>query len=141
MKIDDVEDRARALFTPHLAAMTVREAIALMVRFYEQERVDGVDIADDGDMLLAQWGPYGEDEGRLIFDIVRQLIAADVQDAEPTQLHLRCTLDAALDDVEADDLWCDSPADVPSFLGDLLGQDIIARATGRYEWTIVFEEM
>ena len=138
MQIDEIEDRARLLFAPSLAAMTVREAIALMVRFYEDERVDDADIDNDGDMLLAQWGRYGADGG-FIFDIARQLIGAE-QDAEVWQLHLRCAVPADdIGDIGADDVWCDVPADVPAFLGDLLSKEIIERAVGRYEWTLELE--
>ena len=140
MQLNDLEARARLIFQPGLAAMTVREALALMVRFYEGERVEGVDIDNDGDMLLVQWGPYAEHNGYTI-DLVRQLIAAGQQDAEPTQLHLRCVItDEDVSDIAADNVWCDTPAVVPSFLGDVLGKDIIARAVGRYAWTIELEQ-
>ncbi|WP_067833664.1 hypothetical protein [Nocardia lijiangensis] len=44
-------------------------AIGSMIMFYAHHRVTDVDIDDDGDMLLFQWGTYGSDG----FGLIRQL--------------------------------------------------------------------
>ena len=92
-----------------------------MVRFYVDERADGVDIDQDGDMLLFQWGTYDWGEGPSFqYGIVRQLMPTDDDDDDDDIWQLSLTAHFAPAD-EARTLgdgerWCSSPDDVEEFL-------------------------
>lgn len=144
MQIDDVGDRLVARVGNAIAAMTVGEALAQMTHFYVDERVAGVAIDDDGDMLLFQWGCYGPRDRKVwIVDIVRQVIAVGNNDAEPVQVHLRAEIGPpdAVEGVVAGDRWCATPDAVEAFVDELNAEAILQRAVDRYCWTIEVEQV
>ncbi|MGW0637661.1 hypothetical protein [Nocardia salmonicida] len=61
-------------------------AIGSMTMFYAYHRVADVDLDDDGDMLLFQWGIYGSDQQVFVYDITRQVITGSGDDDGISQL-------------------------------------------------------
>ncbi|MFB8005067.1 hypothetical protein [Nocardia sp. NPDC056000] len=59
-----------------------------MTTFYAHHRVIDVDLDRDGDMLLFQWGTYGDNQQEFVFDITRQVITDDGDDDTILQLSL-----------------------------------------------------
>jgi hypothetical protein len=101
-----------------LAALTPAEGIAAMIACYADERVDGCDVEDEGDMLLYQWGvnDWGAGEAFEV-NITRQLIVADDEDDGPRQLSLTFRFEpcGALRAVRGGNRWCASPRGVAAF--------------------------
>ena len=57
-----------------IAELDAARAVALMLAFYAQERVDGMK-PDDRDMLFYQWGIYNFQGRRVfMFDLTRQMV-------------------------------------------------------------------
>lgn len=55
--------------------------LTVMADFYGQVRVGGVNMGEDGDMLLFQWGTYSWGEERCFeVSVVRQLILPSLDD-------------------------------------------------------------
>src|SRR5262245_14405764 len=101
-----------------LAALTPPDGIAAMLRFYAEERADGCDVADDGDMLLYQWGAHDWGAGEAFeLNITRQFLAAADDEDEPRQLSLtfRFRPSAALRAVVNGHRWCESPDGLAAF--------------------------
>ncbi len=77
MKPEDAEHQfEQFLEESNLAAdaLTPRSGLAAMLDFYVRERADGCSLAEDGDMLLFQWGTYDWGDGlRFEVGITRQL--------------------------------------------------------------------
>lgn len=93
------------------------EGIEAMLSFYEEERVDGCDPEDDGDMLRFEWGTYDwGDGGSFQVSVTRQLMATDDDEDEPQQLKLTFKFDPAVGgSVKDGGQWCESPEDMPKF--------------------------
>jgi hypothetical protein len=72
-----------------LASATARDGIEVALEFFDGMKAQGVD-ADDGDMLLFQWGTYDWGSGRNYeLDITRQFVEAELEDDDAiTQLSL-----------------------------------------------------
>jgi hypothetical protein len=103
---------------PELAALSPAEGIALMLGFYKEERADGCEIAEDGDMLLYQWGCYDWGRGEAFeFNITRQLMEAAGEDEDIRQLALtfKFTPSEALRKLASGNRWCHSPDEVSEF--------------------------
>ena len=67
-----------------LDSLTPDQAVGSMVQFYREVRADDVDMDDDGDALLFQWGVYDWGEGVFFdYNITRQLIYADTALPDP----------------------------------------------------------
>jgi len=68
-----------ARFERRLAGQeSVGPSFETMLRFYEEERVDGCALEEDGDMLLFQWGTYAwSGTERFELDLTRQIIWDD----------------------------------------------------------------
>src|SRR5262245_54775822 len=78
------------LKAPELSSLSPAEGIMLMLGFYQDERADGCEIDEDGDMLLYQWGCYDWGQGESFeFNITRQFIAATAEDEDIRQLSLK----------------------------------------------------
>lgn len=95
------------------------ELVQVMLAFYRDHRVDGVEIDGDGDMLLFQWGTYDWGEGKKFeLDITRQFIDEDEECSEMIQLHmtLKFAVTDELEQIESGNEWCDSPEDINDFV-------------------------
>lgn len=93
-----------------------REAIAAMCDFYAEQRAEGAELDEDGDMLLYQWGVYSFDEPEAFqIDITRQFMVSG--EDEPLQLQLTCYFQPtdALRKISASNQWCASPDELPQF--------------------------
>jgi hypothetical protein len=116
MKPEESEAVLRKRVGKPVEQLTPREAIAAMCDFYADERADGADLDEDGDMLLYQWGIYsfGKPEAFQI-DITRQFMVAD--EDEPYQLHWTCFFKPtdALRKINSSNQWCSSPDELPQF--------------------------
>jgi len=116
MKVQESEARLRKRVGKPIEQLTPREAIAAMCDFYKDERADGADLDQDGDMLLYQWGVYsfGQPEAFQI-DITRQFMVTG--EDEPHQLHCTCYFKPtdALRKINSSNQWCSSPDELPQF--------------------------
>ena len=78
-----------------LNALTPAAGFEALLAFYGEERAEGCDPDQDGDVLLFQWGTNDWGDGpEFEVDITRQLI--DDMDDEPRQLALTFEFDAAV---------------------------------------------
>ena len=100
-----------------LANLTAAEGVAAMLSFYADERADGCDLDEDGDMLLYQWGVYpsGRSGETFQLDITRQFILP--RQDEPYQLSLTFHFPATpkLTKIKPGDEWCSSPDEMKGF--------------------------
>ena len=101
-----------------LGTLDVVEGIELMLSFYEEERVEGCEVSEDGDMLLYQWGTYDWGEGKTFdFDITRQLIGPGGEDEDIFQLSLTFRFAPTTESraIESGNRWCSRPGEAESF--------------------------
>lgn len=102
-------------FTRQLAArgtmasnVSVRDGIDAMLEFYRSTRADDCSLADDGDMLLFQWGTYDRGQGpELELDITRQFVRGVGEDDDLWQLSL--TFVFPPQPIASGDRWCHRP--------------------------------
>jgi len=117
--------------------LQVRESPARLfeavLHLYETDRISGTSVAEDGDMLLFQWGSYDWGNGRFFeLDLTRQAIPSGEED--PPILQLGCTYryePAPFEGVEAGNRWCSSPAGLDAFRSFVLGSEALRRAAGQ----------
>ena len=116
MKPEESEAVLRKRLGKPVEQLTPREVIAAMCDFYAQQRAEGADLDQDGDMLLYQWGVYtfGQPEAFQV-DITRQFMVTG--EDEPQQLHWTCYFKPtdALRKISASNQWCSSPGELPQF--------------------------
>ena len=98
-----------------------------MCTFYRSHPIAGtVPEAEDGDMLLFQWGRFDWGDGpHFSVSITRQLIFA--QDDDPDIRHL--SLAFRFDQITADTrgtLWCHSRKDLPDFADQIQASEALA---------------
>ncbi|MFE7742267.1 hypothetical protein [Nocardia sp. NPDC057455] len=77
----DLEDAFRRYLDSHgraLDNLDATTAIDSISMFYTDHRVTDVDL--DNDMLLFQWGAYGNDQQEFVYDITRQVITGPGDD-------------------------------------------------------------
>lgn len=102
-----------------LAMLTPVEAFEWFFRFYSHRRAEGVDLTQDGDMLLYQWGTFDWGDGRKFeLDLARQfLVAGEPANEEPHQLRLRYAFEPTpeLDALGSGSHWCPGPDEVSVF--------------------------
>lgn len=92
--------------------MSTKQLIEQGIRFFQNTRINGVHLNEDGDMLLLQWGIYGlEGTKQFQFDITRQFIeSVNNEDSQMSQFHLTFFYPAMhFLDVENDNEWFDHP--------------------------------
>src|SRR5260370_27897402 len=78
--------KAKAL---QLSSLSPAEGITLMLALYQDERADGCEIDEDGDMLLYQWGCYDWGQGETFeFNITRQFMDGAGEEEDIRQLSL-----------------------------------------------------
>jgi hypothetical protein len=111
-------------------------AIDAMARFYAGERLDGVDIDNDGDMLLFQWGAYDSDV--FSYDITRQVIVGnddeEVEDEDMWQLSLTLEYPAneELATLPPGNRWCLNPGQVGALRAFIAGHASSTYLAGRH---------
>lgn len=100
-----------------LETLTPRRALEAMFVFYADLRADDVEIDEDGDMLLYEWGTSITTGETFQIGITRQFIYPDEEDEEPYQLHLTLYFDPtdALRQLKDGNKWCHSPDKLPAF--------------------------
>ncbi|MFD8100244.1 hypothetical protein ACFV24_11960 [Nocardia fluminea] len=93
-------------------------AIGSMTMFYAYHRVTEVDIDNDGDMLLFQWGIYGSDQQEFVYDITRQVITGSGDDDSIRQLSLTLhyPTTATSQSLGNGSRWCPHPEQAETFL-------------------------
>jgi hypothetical protein len=99
--------RERGLALDELDASS---AVDTMLDFYSNERADDVDLDDDADMLLFQWGTFGNTSFQ--YDVTRQFIkAGDSGDEAFLQLSLSLNyeVDAGAEELGSGNFWCPRP--------------------------------
>jgi hypothetical protein len=91
--------------------------VEAMLAYYAEERADGCDIDDDGDMILFQWGTHDWGDGPAFeVNITRQLIVADDEDEEPRQLGLTFRFGPSAGAAAGEgNRWCESPDGLAEF--------------------------
>jgi len=114
----DFENQQRTLqaIVDGLGTPDVARLIQAMLGYYRDQRVDGVELDGDGDMLLFQWGTYDWGEGEFFdFEIVRQLI--DPEEYEIFQLMLTMKFESTdtLKKLGDGNEWCEHPEGLDDF--------------------------
>ena len=118
---------ARGLTIDELDA---EQATRAMVDHYIEWRADEVDVDEDGDMLLFQWGSYGSFQ----YNVTRQLIT-QAEDDEDEIWQLSLTLHYPEDDdtgrLGSGERWCYSPDELDEFVRFIEGATPTAFARSR----------
>jgi hypothetical protein len=116
MKAAESESELRKSLGRPLEQLTPRAGIGAMCSFYADQRADGAAIGSDRDMLLFQWGidSFNMPESFQV-SVTRQLNV--IGESQPYQLGLLFYFQPtdALRKVDAGNLWCRSPSDLPAF--------------------------
>jgi len=105
-----------------------------MISFYREVRADEVDLGDDGDMLLFQWGTYDWGGGPLFeVDVTRQLIRGAGEDDDIWQLHLTYRFPPAetLRVLGKGDRWCARVGDIAAFEQFVMTHPAVAAVESR----------
>ncbi|MEM6290545.1 MAG: hypothetical protein AAGA54_04740 [Myxococcota bacterium] len=125
----------RARWEGPLAELGVGDGLAAMVDFYDEVRVEGVNMDEDGDMLLFQWGTYDWGEGLLFeVNVTRQLILLSLEDDDAIwQLGLTFKFDPteANGSLGEGNRWCHGLADVAEFRDFIVSSAVHAKLSGR----------
>ena len=96
-------------------------AVDAMLGFYVDVRADDVNLDDDGDMLLFQWGIYDWGDGPSFqYDITRQLITESPHQGDDDafwqlSLMLHFPAEPATRALGGGERWCSRPADTAAF--------------------------
>jgi hypothetical protein len=121
MKVASAKKRLLQLIKakePQLSSLFPADGIALMLAFYQDERADGCEIDEDGDMLLYQWGCYDWGQGESFeFNITRQFMDAAGEDEEIRQLSLTFKFKPSdsLRKLADGNRWCHVPDEIREF--------------------------
>ncbi|MEQ9109117.1 MAG: hypothetical protein RLN84_01005 [Rhodospirillaceae bacterium] len=114
-------DEFRAFLKQHRESVPPQKPLAgvsAMSLFYGTVRFPDVEVEDDGDMLVFQWGTYDWGEGAFFeVDATRQLIREVDDDQRIDQLHLtyRFAPSAPLSELGSGEFWCTSPTNRSEF--------------------------
>ncbi len=102
-----------------LATLTAEQGVAVMLDFYLEQRANGCSLAEDGDMLLFQWGILTAGKRELFYiDITRQLTITEVgADGTMRQLSLSFQFPAeeGLRSLPESNRWCMTPDGLSAF--------------------------
>ncbi|MBF6133628.1 hypothetical protein IU501_11520 [Nocardia otitidiscaviarum] len=121
MRAADLEIAFRRYLESHgraLDDLDAATAIDAMTTFYAHHRVTDVDLDSDGDMLLFQWGIYGEGQQEFVYDITRQVITDDGDDDNIRQLSLTLhyPMTPSSPSIGNGSQWCSHPEQTEHFL-------------------------
>jgi hypothetical protein len=126
MTIDDIAEELSQ--SELVEAGDVAALFALAIERYTNDRLDAVDIEQDGDMLLFQWGTYGKGpEKRFTVDLTRQvtLDLSDPDDAADSmrQLHVAAVYlcSPETEQLGSGEKWCATPRDTQEFASSVKG--------------------
>jgi len=129
MQTSDVERQFRQRASKRdldLNEHPAREGIEALVAFYREARASDVDVDDDGDMLLFQWGTYDRGDGDYFeLNLTRQLTTTEGGDENTWQLSLTYRFEPT-DDVEDIDVghqWCQHPEELDDFVEDIYSSE------------------
>jgi len=84
-------------------------AVDAMLTWYELERPDDVDVEDNADMLLFQWGAYDWGGRSFHYNITRQLIFGEEEDIWQLSMTLHYPPNEAMVALAATSEWCRRP--------------------------------
>ena len=101
-----------------LQVLQLAEGLELMLDFYRNQRVEGLDLEDDGDMLLYEWGcvDWGTGESFQV-SLTRQFMDATGDDnLRQLELIFKYEPTATLRTLGGSNRWCESPEDIREFL-------------------------
>jgi hypothetical protein len=102
-----------------LAELTPETGIELMLAFYRDERVEGYSRAEDGDMLLYQWGTWNWPKRKPTFylDITRHLPLTRPVDGNARLLGLtfHFPMTESLRALSESNRWCTAPDELDAF--------------------------
>lgn len=90
-----------------------------MTTFYFDERVTDVELDNDGDMLLLQWGIRDHGDPVFLYDITRQVIGDGTEDDDnlwQLSLTLHFPVAPGHHNIEPGHLWCPRPEETEAFL-------------------------
>lgn len=122
---EELTKRIKASGTP-MDELTPAQGLRIMLDFYRDVRAEGCDIDADGDMVLFQWGTYGEGKKRTFqFDLTRQFILEEDDDSVMSQLAFtfRFAPTAESDALESNNEWCTTPDELEDFEAFVTGSD------------------
>jgi hypothetical protein len=97
--------------------LTPAEGVEAMLAFYAEERADGCDFDEDGDMLLFQWMADEEpdEEPSVEIDITRQLTEDDGEEPRQLSLTFKFNSTSAPGKIGVGQKWCESTRKLPAF--------------------------
>lgn len=100
-----------------LEELAAPEVVRVMTEWYAEQRADGVELDEDGDMLLFQWGTWSWHGGLFGYGLTRQFIAAGAEDDDIWQLSVTLLFPSSSDTAAcgSGDRWCDRPSDLEEF--------------------------
>ena len=101
-----------------IASLGASRAVDAMTEFYVSKRAKGCSIADDGDMLVYQWGLEGWDDDEVFeFEMARQFIRSNFLGESISQLRLTLKYRATDDlrKLESGNKWCSRPDEIAGF--------------------------
>jgi hypothetical protein len=119
MKVASSKNRLLQLIrpkAPQLSSLSPADGIAVMLAFYHDERAEGCEIDEDGDMLLYQWGCYDWGQGEYFdFNITRQFMDAAGEKIQQLSLAFKFKPTDSLRNLADGNRWCHSPDEVSEF--------------------------
>ncbi len=106
---------------------SLRDALIIFMRHFDDTEVEGCNKADDGDMLLFQWGgPYSWDPYFSI-NLTRQF-SHENEEGEyigMEQMQMDCRYEAKGISIESGNEWFDG-SDIESFIQQVLASNAVA---------------
>jgi hypothetical protein len=120
--------------------MNLKEALVTFIKHFADTEIEGCSKANDGDMLLFQWGgPYSWDSYFSI-NLTRQF-SHENEDGEylgMQQLQMNCRYDADAVSTESGNEWFDG-TDIESFTNRVLSSEAVAAVGGLEMRSLDFE--
>ena len=115
--VEDLRSFCRDRHRSALEELTAPEAVRVMTEWYAEQRADGVELDEDGDTLLFQWGSWSWHGGLFGYDLTRQFIAVDAEDDDIWQLSVTLLFpsNSETDACGSGDRWCYRPSDLDEF--------------------------
>ena len=109
-----------------LHGLVLRDGVDWIIDRYINQRIDGAEISEDGDMLLFQWGSYKWfPPGTISLDLTRQITLSDAGIDEDIMLQLRCVYHYKMKGVKpSGHFWCRSPLNCDVFTKNIIKNDL-----------------